>query len=50
MIFDPFLRKKYFKTWGMHLDQIHFTVMCVVPDTKTAYHALVKQRPKIYVY
>lgn len=33
----------------MRLDQIHFPVMCVVPDTKIAYHALVKQRQK-YMY
>lgn len=33
----------------MHLDQKHFTVMSIVPDTKIAYRALVKQRPK-YMY
>lgn len=48
MIFDP-SKEKALKTWGMHLDQIHLPVMCVVPDTKIAYHALVKQRPK-YMY
>lgn len=46
MIFDPFLRKKILKTWGKHLDQIHYPVMCVVPDTKIEYHALLKYRPK----